>query len=674
MIDLNSNFEAVNKRGGKPVITADIVETDNSLEESTQADWTANTGESNVDYATIVGDVQLDVDSTPVTIVNQTTGGSDLTFTIGDWNYAQSFKHSDTYTRTIQDVILYMKLSIAGAVFVNVKIYDSTLTTILATSEASLINSTSYSAETMTFSTSVDLEPNTQYWIVPTFPFGFGGVTVLADYTTTDAYTDGYLRSNVSDGSIGDFKMTVKLDDGYTLTSGHIYTDEMDFGSTPTINGEWEFNDTTPNVSDITFEAWASDTGAFAGEETSLGTVVDGDPITVLEQYYRVKATFIPDSTGLQSPRLHSILAKFQELIKISDQPVDDYTIDLLSVSGVNAKIDTFKLSAMGGYTLTTNLTEKISTWIDTKFPLNKEITVRMGWSEIDFADYITLFKGKVENVTIANNRTTQISIKDSQVDWKTKTPEKWESAGDDVTYTAQHPIDVILDLFTTYTTVRDSLLDDDSFQVVKNATIGWQVTRTITDSVEETDKLINELRILLSAFFIFTGDGKIKIKQYDSTEASELPITDDMLIGFSWDGNFREIINKTNIYFGWDGAGNEFSDFANLTVTVNADSVTNYNRTKIKEIKDKWTASAQASQITTLSNNIVGRFKDPPPEVSFELDREFFWLEVADVVDITTNKAPSTDLTGITNEKFQITEKQFNPKSSKVKFKALKL
>ena len=94
-------------------------------------------------------------------------------------------------------------------------------------------------------------------------------------------------------------------------TTGYIQTANIDVGQTPPNNGTWTLSDTTPDDSTVTYIAWASATAVWGGEETSLGTIVDQDTISVLKRYYRVKATLTANTDKDETPILHDIYTTF---------------------------------------------------------------------------------------------------------------------------------------------------------------------------------------------------------------------------------------------------------------------------------------------------------------------------------------------------------------------------
>ena len=274
--------------------------------------------------------------------------------------------------------------------------------------------------------------------------------------------------------------------------------------------------------------------------------------------------------------------------------------------------------------------------------------------------------------MNISTDDHVAIITRDFKTEWDKKVPEKWQSAGDNVTWTAQHPIDVMLDILQNKINVRDSKINIDSFNTVKTALPGWQVTRTITGNPENAKALMEELRLLMSCFFLPQPDGKIKIKQWNASEASIDTLTDADVIkpGFKYYGNYDSLINKVATYYNWDGSGDNAADFTSLDLALDATSQTNYDEIALKEIKDKWTLSAQSAQITALRTNILNRYADPVPILTASVDLRKIALEAGDIVKVVTRRHPEYP----TEKSFQIIKRNLDFMKHKIELTMLEV
>jgi sugar lactone lactonase YvrE len=425
----------------------------------------------------------------------------------------------------------------------------------------------------------------------------------------------------------------------------------------------------------ILYDAWHSTTGAFAGEEVYIGNIADGDAITDLKRYWRVRATLIADADRTETPILQLVKAEFTTFKRFNTVHDLGYEPLVMSVSSLTSKVDFFQAASIGQISISIAMTSAISDWIYTDTLFNKIVKVKLGFNYPGFTedDYIFYFTGGIDDWNV-NDGVLEITLKDLSKDWKLPVPSKWESASDDVVFQAKHHIDVILDIFQNNINVRDSGLLLDSFATVKAATSTYKVTRTITDQSEDAKKLVEELRVLLFAFFLPRGDGRIKIKQFDSAEASVVTFTDDNTLSIKWQANSKDLINRTNIYFDWDGDGEKESDFLDYDGGDDTASQTKFQEIRPFILKDKWTRTEEAAQISALETKILAQFDDMPPMVTITCDAKDIEYEAGDMASVTTLEAPGSSGGGIANEKYLLISKNLDFLGDKIVFKGLKV
>lgn len=283
-------------------------------------DWTANTDESNVDYTPVppaVGDCILGKED--VSDQENLTAAQAIEYSHGtypeDLALWQSFKHTEGHTTQLKNIKLYLRTgwsSVSGTITTYVEVWSAGKGSKLSSIQSDYFTE-AFQAREITFDFSGDsllLSNNTEYWI-----------KIYGDHTGTgsgdafnqdsDVYSNGQLDRYADQWyyDLGDLKFEVRME-AYS-SSGYIQTANIDVGQTPPNDGTWTLSDTTPDNSTVTYVAWASDTGAFGGEETSLGTIVDQDDITVKERYYRVKATLNANSARILTPTVHDIYTTF---------------------------------------------------------------------------------------------------------------------------------------------------------------------------------------------------------------------------------------------------------------------------------------------------------------------------------------------------------------------------
>lgn len=691
MITLPSKFADENKKAENA--PAFMVRLEDSIvfnEQTASTDWQANTGASNVDFVTSIGDVMLESLPIPNNYASNAWSTlhskSSLGVILADSQDWQSFKRVQTpgMVKTLTTIKAYFRRSSGGAsASVNIQCQvwtpgkGASLGTVTISSYA--LNQT---GEWLTFdftSQNISLSDNTEYWLRWTASYATGFGNIEQAYQNTNVYANGQFdRTGTSPGTnLGDltFEATYTgiVDNAYYLAQGYIRTRAMDIGQTPTDPGEWSFSDVVPTYTALVYEAWASDSGAFSGEEVSLGVIQDGYAISTLKRYYMVKASFAATNDAY-TPVLQSIKAAFPLYKTFSDRPGLGYEPVVLGVTSLSATIDAFQPSTISQITLRLGLTQAVSNWLATRHPKNKLVKILAGFEASGFieADYIDYFQGLVESWSIDANDAVLLQVRDFKKEWSASVPDKWQSSSDDAVWTAQHPIDVMLDILRNRVNVRDSKIDTASFDTVKTALPGWKVSRTISGNPEDAAALLEELRVLASCFFIPQPDGRIKIKRWDASEAASDALIDDNTFGLSYDGNGGSLINRTSIYFNWDGVGDDAKNYLSLDIGVDAASQADWGEIKTKEIKDKWTRTADSAQIAALRDAILNRFANPRPVVSLQTDRSKIYLELGDVVTLTTKRAPSTDLSGVTDMRFQIIGRNLDFMKDVISFKLL--
>ena len=688
MLALSEKFLTENARDrNTPALLVDILSHNLFNEQTTQADWEANSGESNVDYTASPGDVVL----APAPVPNEEqTGHNDSAFVYSTTGLQGPFYHEawqsfKQHTSTAKVLALVtVKITTAGG-------NGSLKCEIWSAGKGGKIGSTAslsipynVSNYDMTFDFAAQgliLNSNTEYWLKFYVTGTMDGTSLpgcsVRYNTSTSSYADGQFDHLDHWGTwtynMGDLYFQVTMTGEYYQPSGYIRTQNMDLGEVPPGTGEWVLENIEPPATSIVYQAWASDTGAFAGEEVNLDTIQDGDPITVLRRYYRVRAD-LSTSDASFSPALQSVKANFEVYDTYSDNISLGYEPAVLSVSALTTTIDVFEKSTISQVDLAIGLTEGVSKWLKTGYPRNKLVKVRAGfvapgWTQADYENY---FWGQVEDWRIEPDYAVKLQVQDYAKAWKASVPEKWESALDDVAWANMHPVDVCLDILRNHINVRDSKLVLGSFEAVKGALSGWKVSRTVTGDTVDADELLQELRILMGCYFIPQADGRIRIKRWDPNEAAVDSLTDDDMANVRWEANSASLINQTHIYYGWDNDGDKAQDFTELRVAPDATSQANWNELRIKEIKDKWTRPSETSQVQDLESKVLARFANPPSVLSCEVARSRIYLEVGDIVTVTTKKAPSTDMGGISNARYQIINRNLDFKRDAIRLKLL--
>ena len=501
------------------------------------------------------------------------------------------------------------------------------------------------------------------------------------DTTTREVYNISTNGGEISSFNESDFDGSAVASWGISANvykypaSGNITTDNIDIGDIPTEPGEWALEDIIPDGCFLTYTAEYSTTGAWGGEEVSIGAITDGLAITVLARYWRVTATLTANTARNLSPILQAIKADYTTFKRFNKVKDLGYEALVMEIDSLTSKVSFFDPASIGTISVQIAMTKAVSIWVDSDTLFNKIVKVKLGYvyPGLSESDYIHYFTGAVDDWDVTDG-ILNLQLKDLSKDWKLPVPSKWETTADDVAYLNKHPTDIMLDIFQNEINIRDSGLLFDSFAEVKAATPDYRVTRTITKKTEDAKKLVEELRFLLWAFFLPRGDGKIGMKIFDKTEAIQITFTDDNTIGIEWEANSGSLINRTALYFDWDTLGGDEENFDELDEGEDTTSQTDFRAVVPFKLFDKWTQAAEASQISELETKILDQFDRMPSKVRITCDAKDIAYEAGDMVNVTTVNAPGSGGVGITDEKYLLTSKNLDFLGDKIVFEGLKV
>ncbi len=686
MIILPAKFEEYNKKSESTPAT--IVKLGDSLLEDiqgTSADWQNNSSETQVDYTTIPGSVIIESDTLPA----QSQGSNDANLVIYHYAYPsptvkndawQSFRQSTDAVIQVNKINFNIFAILSGSATLGCTLYNAKLGGAIS---PEIVESVPGGAGNIEFDFSgenVNIQNHTVYWIKLRIVKKNGYIVLR--YNSAGGYADGQLDA-IGDNTatdIGDAQFSVSFQGDYYLTSGNIRTQNIDLGETPAVNGEWKFNATEPNqygTTAVVYTCFGS-TDNFSASNVSIGAKIDGDSIESGDwyRYYRITSSLSTTSKN-EAPSIQDVGVSFVEYIGYSDYPIFGYEQSLDGVSSLSTKIDDFDLATVSQITCNIGFTETISDYFYSNFPKNKPAKVLIGFVDADFyeSDFYELYVGAIDKWKITPGHMVNITVKDVSKSWGVDVPKEITTGDGNQTagtyqalnISADHPVDAMLEILQNHLDIRDAVIDTGSFAAVKADLTGWVVTQNLTGEREKADDLLNQLRILTSTYFLPDATGKIKLKAWDSAEAAVETLTDDdFLSPLSWDSNIEKLYNKVFLEFDWD-TGTE--TFDHVYIAIDATSITNNDETSSYDFEDKWTLNAQVAQIQAVKTFILDRYKAPPAKITGTMDRKKMYLEVGDMINLTTTQAPSSDLSGITADKYQIIEKNFDQNRGTIKF-----
>lgn len=705
MINLPPKFEEyLNKDESEPCIVVEVGKSIIENYQTTQGDWENNSDESDVDYATLPGNVILAADTIPQQ-ANATENNNLYLFTVTAgflgfiYRYGiQSFQQSTLSSKNL-GIVAFSVEAFVYSDYVKVSCFvreGSKTGPIVTTTKTNTISSTTTAYTLFNFtSENVEIKAGVTYYafIYSSDP-GFFANYVILQYDDTGGYADGQLDSQdwqsdppvANEDNIGDAKFYVTFYGDYYQTIGYITTQIIDLGETPATNGEWVFNEIEPTLTGYTVVQYTcyGSTDGFVASDVTIGVKEDGDSIGSGDwyRYYKIKAFLITTDASV-SPIVNDVGLSFVSYDYYSDRDVFGFEPGLEKISSLTTSIDDFDLTTIGQMSITLAFTETLSSYLSTIYYKGKPVKIKLGFVGSDFTynDFILFYFGKITSCKISSGHWVNITIQDDAASWKIDIPrDETVVAGEyvagtftDIVASADHPIDVMLDIMQNQLNVRDSQIDLGTFESVKTTLSGWEVTRTIdSDNSESADVLLNELRILTSTYFLPDPYGKIKLKRFDSTESAVESFTDDDFLNPpDYDSNLESLINKTFIEFDYN-TGTDAYD--HVYIGIDTTSIANYNETNTFSIQDKWTLTADVAQISAMNGIIIARYADPPPKITVNVDYKKLIYEVGDFITLTTFNAPSSDFTGISAVKYQIINKNIDIQRFKIKLILLRV
>lgn len=340
---------------------------------------------------------------------------------------------------------------------------------------------------------------------------------------------------------------------------------KLNLGQTPLDPGEWVIEDVRDAGSGISYQAWSSATGAFAGEETPLGTIEDGQEITDLKQFYKITCSLTASADRLTSPRILKIQANFDiwdrytlkdkfleykgEIFPpvVVDLPQLQYQMDIL-----NGKATISQVSidfADDGFLEETIVSYHLK---------NNECVIFLGFDADGwtFDDYVPFWRGNVANW----KRKTNVITLDA-ADWaflsKKEIPEENPATGAIVPIDYDgHPMDLGKDDLQNRINLRDSQIHFGSFDAAKNSPqlAGWRFKRTVSKPTDAW-KLMQERNELCRAVLIPREDGKLYIYLFDPAAAHLEEFGDNELDkgSVSFDARMSTtLVNRATVYYGF--------------------------------------------------------------------------------------------------------------------------
>lgn len=708
MLERSENLKSASEKSTiKPVIIAEVV-IDQLLDQvNTRSEWDACTL-SNIDTTTKVGYAQLDnenvteIDASGTdTSTYITLGGSGASYDAVavklDWSVKQTqqLKNIRLYISSVglENRTCYVQIRKGGGPANNYseQIYKKSISNVNTT--------TTYIDHSVT--DTVLLELGNIYWLLVKVPHSLPDTEIRvktdnndSSYVTKKSANSGHSYMNVADTHI-----LFKIDTKKYYNTGTI-TANLDLGSVPTSIGRWNLFYTEEPGSLVTFDAYYSDN---AVDYTLIGSVGDGDSITDLHRYYRILATLTPSADRLNTPRVDLMRANLNNAIKYSygSKSIFGYPNHIGSVSDIKTSVSAHgfvnKVSGLDleildyGAELVETLKNNVihKHYVYLYFGLND--------SKLSESDFISLGVYEITNYSYdkysqtvnlyCDNVLSEISKAkrptETEVDAGLGSSYKYGNSAWDVGYNDLYKIpDIIYDLLKNKLEIPANQIDESTFDTLAaDPIVSTILCKRFIDKPEEVKKMLTELCQLISSYLIITEKGVIKLVRYDSTDTAVEDIQPSDIINDSFKISNPEenIINRVQTRYGWDGNGEDFSDWEGTIIRQDNDAYVAYGSKYFdyEPLKSFWLGPAANyngdDSATTISDEILERYKFGAPEIDFSTDIKFYYIQVGDLVTITHPNYVTYGSTEINNAKFFILEKKLNIEKGTINWKAIR-
>lgn len=476
------------------------------------------------------------------------------------------------------------------------------------------------------------------------------------------------------------------------LGSGNI-TVQLDLGASVTTanNGTVTIDDVVPTGTGLTYILEGSATGAWGGEEVSLGAVKDGSVVAGY-RYYRPTGNFTSD--GSATPVLKSISIEIPDNIYKFSTLLDD-TLDALPlIQSIPSR--TIEVDLKSFLTKTSNITinlirdEFVDEMVRGNYFRGLAVNMKLGMLSdgITKDDLIPYYQGRVVDYKLSPT-TLNIEVQDASKDLSRKWPiGTAPSTKPSQSYSSPtHMADVIngiiddIGILTRYVDrgslagVKANVGDGDpaSENYVVFRGVDGATDTTITETKPAKD-YITELLHLLGAFMVIPENGKMTFVLYSSSTVAE-EAWDDTVFGpdISFAAGLKGLKNVTDLYYDNTGDGDELKNFASAYITADSGSISNWDITAMQQIKALWLAGDSstgyygdelAAEITARE---TARLKDGLGSFNCKTSLAKAGLQVGDFIDIDSDTVIKPDVGKGSTQKFIIVKKTWNPETNAI-------
>jgi hypothetical protein len=194
--------------------------------------------------------------------------------------------------------------------------------------------------------------------------------------------------------------------------------------------------------------------------------------------------------------------------------------------------------------------------------------------------------------------------------------------------YQVDDPADIINDLFTTYADIDADFIPLAAWQAETAAYLGTNYSALIADP-KPVDQLVAEL-IEQAALALWWDDVtqtiRLQVLRPISTTAATYDQSNTLRSSLEVEEQPERRLSEVQVYYGKINPlvqDDEIDNYRNTKLVEDELAVDEYGSSAIKVIKSRWIPTGSVTVAETLANKLLGRFRDPPRLVKFEIMRD---------------------------------------------------
>lgn len=407
--------------------------------------------------------------------------------------------------------------------------------------------------------------------------------------------------------------------------------------------GMWLLADWVEPGAAISHAAWASDTGAFSGEQTSLGAVTDGQAIAVKKRYYKLTTTFSASVDRLSGAGLIEAGPRFTrtDTFAMYNRPIWGHANTVAEIEITEGSVNPEQGESSSEKPYIRFKDEDISRRLQEYDYQGEEVSILRGYDYAGFTendcevraralimDYEQDDKVSLETINLLKDLSERKLPRQSE-DPDVKTI---------VNIVDTHPVDAAIILMRR-AGIRSSLMDTAGLAAVKAIPrIADYRVRRILDEEQGLDELLSELLTPL-LMTMYESGGKIGISRIDWSATPAASIT-----GGAIHPNTERFMPRLKEGRGYhllaygerpDGEGGRY--YRHIAPALDAAAIKRFNG-KGEVVKYPWLPGIRTADAETIAADLLFARKRGLPLIEVEVDTALAWLQPGMAVEFESS------------------------------------